>query len=177
MLRALFLIISWLSFSSCASFSRIELEDSLVTKDGVLINFNACATPTIVGGTRYQMLSVVLTVDGRRRVDPKFDFAKDSVDRDLASKAAVVVQSLMDTFKWACSSMSKEATLAGGPATPRDNYLLSFHDEALRATVDVALRIERETSNEGYEREIAVGRALIQSFRDREPNSWRGLFA
>lgn len=154
--------------------SRIELEDNLTTKDGVLINFNTCATPDIVGGARYQMLSVMLTVDGRRRVDPKFDFAKDTVHRDLASTAAVVVRSLADTFKWACTAMSKESGEVGRPVTPRDEYLLDFHKEAFKATVDTALRIEREITDAGYEREISLGRELIKSFRDREPDSWKG---
>lgn len=168
------LITCCLLFSSCALAPRIALEDRLTTDDGVLIEFNACATPTIQGGARYQMLSVVLTVDGRRRTDPKFDFAKDAVNRDLASAAQVVVRSLSSTFKWACPAMSKESGVAGRPVTPRDEYLLNFHYEAFKATVDTALRIEREATDEGYQREIARGRELIKSFRDREPDSWDG---
>lgn len=162
-----------LVMSACAT--RPNLAHALTTDSGALIRLTKCSTGTQRGDDTYQFFNITLIVGGKQRIDPKFDFSKNSIEYDDARGAAGTIESLGKRFRWACGEMSKEARLGGHiPVTPRDEYLLRFHDEAMRATIDIALRFERETTHEGYRKIFSDSQALLKSFRDREPDSWEG---
>lgn len=150
--------------SACASLPSSPLTDTFTTNDGVRVDYARCKIVDNITPFGYQFINLKLTVAGKVRVNPKFEFSRPGIDNETALIAKTAIRKLDDTFRWACIAIAEVDTA-------NKVGLRRFHDEALAATIESVLALDGAVTSEEFVSEIKRANNLVLEFRRREPDS------